>query len=102
MIKRIVKMVFRTEATDAFLHIFDSGCDKIRKSEGCHFLELVRDKEDSRIFFTISVWENEAALQAYRESELFRSTWAATKLLFDDAPKAWTTEGMRFLGINYR
>ena len=102
MIKRIVKMVFRPDATDAFLHIFDAGCEQIRESEGCHFLELVRDKEDPRIFFTISIWEDEAALEAYRKSELFQRTWAATKLLFDDAPKAWSTERMRLLGINHR
>ncbi len=90
-------MVFRTDATDAFLHIFDKSCDKIRATDGCHYLELVQGKDDPRIFFTISIWENEATLEAYRNSDLFRSTWVATKVLFDDAPQAWSTESKRLL-----
>ena len=97
MIKRIVKMVFRADATDAFLHIFDNGCEAIRASEGCHYLELVRDRKDPRTFFTVSVWEDEATLGAYRKSDLFKRTWAATKVLFDDAPEAWSTDSHRRL-----
>jgi quinol monooxygenase YgiN len=97
MIKRIVKMVFRADATDEFLHIFDKGCEQIRASEGCHYLELIHDKNDPRIFFTISIWEHEDALNAYRKSDLFRRTWAATKVLFDDAPIAWSTESHKRL-----
>ena len=91
MVKRIVKMVFRADATDAFLHIFDNGCDAIQAFEGCHYLELVRDVNDPRVFFTISIWENAASLEAYRHSELFKRTWAVTKVLFDEAPQAWST-----------
>ena len=98
MIKRIVKMVFRTDATDAFLHIFDKSCDKIRAIDGCHYLELVQDYNNPRIFFTISIWENESALEAYRKSDLFRGTWAATKALYEDAPQAWSTDSKRLLG----
>jgi quinol monooxygenase YgiN len=97
MIKRIVKMVFRADETDAFLHIFDAGCEEIRASGGCRHLELVRDRDDPRIFFTISIWENEASLDAYRKSDLFRRTWTATKMLFDDAPEAWSTYSQRVL-----
>ncbi len=97
MIKRIVKMVFRIDATNEFLHIFDAGCEKIRASDGCHYLELVRDENDPRIFFTISIWENNAALNAYRKSDLFKRTWSATKVLFDDAPEVWSTESHRKL-----
>jgi heme-degrading monooxygenase HmoA len=36
----------------------------------------------------LSFWETEEALELYRSSELFRSTWAKTKLLFDEKPQA--------------
>ncbi len=98
MIKRIVKMVFRKDSCEAFIHIFDNACDAIRGSNGCHYLELVRDRDDPRIFFTISIWENEEALEAYRNSDLFGKTWVATKALFDEAPKAWSTDSLRLPG----
>ena len=91
-------MVFRSDATDEFLHIFDNSCEKIRARDGCHYLELVQDYHDARIFFTISIWENESALDAYRKSDLFRGTWVATKALFEDAPQAWSTDSKRLLG----
>ncbi|RLD18511.1 MAG: antibiotic biosynthesis monooxygenase [Bacteroidetes bacterium] len=98
MIKRIVKMVFRTDATDAFLHIFEKNCEKIRAADGCISLELVQSIDDPCIFFTVSTWEDNAALDAYRNSDVFRSTWVATKALFDDKPVAWSTESKRLLG----
>ena len=98
MIKRIVKMVFRIESCETFLHIFDSACEEIRKANGCHYLELVRDRDDPRIFFTISIWENDEALEEYRHSDLFGKTWVATKALFDEPPKAWSTDSLRMPG----
>jgi heme-degrading monooxygenase HmoA len=44
------------------------------------------------VFFTFSIWENEEALENYRQSELFRSTWSKTKVLFSDKPNAWTVD----------
>lgn len=98
MIKRIVKMVFRTDATDEFLHIFENNCEKIRATDGCISLELVQGIDDQCIFFTISIWEDQAALDAYRNSDTFRSTWVKTKALFNDAPVAWSTESKKLLG----
>ncbi len=97
MIKRIVKMTFRIEETDNFISIFEVKSDQIRANMGCHALELIRDKNDPRVFFTISVWEDEAALNTYRSSDLFGATWKATKTLFDSAPEAWSTEVIKQL-----
>jgi len=92
MIKRIVKMTFRPEAVDQFLKIFDESSPHIRAFEGCHHLELWRCKDPGNIFFTYSFWKDEAALDAYRHSDLFRGTWRRTKQLFDDRPEAWSVE----------
>ncbi len=91
MIKRIVKMTFKPESWAQFLDIFEKSCDQIRASEGCHHLELVQDVRRPEVFFTISIWENEDALNVYRHSELFAATWAKTKALFGDKPAAWST-----------
>ena len=91
MITRLVKMTFRPEATEEFIQIFMESKDRIRAFDGCRHVELLRDKIDSQVFFTLSLWETQDNLDNYRNSELFNTTWAKTKLLFADKPEAWST-----------
>jgi quinol monooxygenase YgiN len=90
MIKRIVKMEFRPDKVEDFKLIFKTSCSKIRARKGCRHVELLQDVKNPALFFTFSVWEEEADLNAYRESELFAKVWAATKALFNAKPEAWT------------
>ncbi len=92
MIKRIVKLTFRAEECDRFLEIYAESSPFIRSFDGCQHLELWRSRLERHVFFTYSFWESEEALDAYRHSELFKSTWAKTKVLFADAPHAWSVE----------
>lgn len=92
MIKRIVKLTFRTDAIPIFLEIFEQSAPKILQSEGCHHLELWRAKSPDNVFFTYSYWEDEAALDRYRASDFFQHTWRKTKLLFSERPAAWSVE----------
>lgn len=91
MIKRLVKMRFRSEEVDKFKALFDQQKEKIRAFPGCEFLELLQSQDDPQIFFTLSFWTGEDALEAYRSSQLFKGTWAATKELFEARPEAWST-----------
>lgn len=90
MIKRIVKLTFEPDKTAEFLDIFNASKVQIRSFPGCQHLELWRDRTDPSVFFTYSFWESEAALDQYRHSTLFRSTWKKTKALFADRPVAWS------------
>lgn len=92
MIKRIVKMTFKPERIQDFLGIFEENKDNIRAFQGCHHVSLLRCTDPNNVFFTYSFWENEAALERYRKSDLFRGTWARTKVLFDAFPEAWSTK----------
>lgn len=92
MIKRIVKLTFQEVLVPDFLVIFEESKDKIRAFDGNLHLELLRDIAQPNVLFTLSFWEDEAALEHYRQSDLFQKTWARTKLLFADKPAAWTTE----------
>lgn len=94
MIKRIVKLTFREDAVPEFLAIFEASKEKIRAFEGNLHLELLRDTAQPNVLFTLSLWENEQALEAYRQSELFKSTWEKTKALFAGKAEAWTVEGI--------
>jgi len=88
MIVRIVRMTFHPEAVDAFLEQFDASSPHIRAMPGCLHLELWRDERFPNICTTHSHWENDQALQAYRKSDLFESTWAKVKPLFAAWPEA--------------
>ncbi len=90
MITRIVWMQFRPEAVNAFLALFHERAPRIRSFPGCHHLALWRDRAQPHVMCTYSLWESEAALEAYRHAELFRDTWAQTKPLFAARPRAWS------------
>ncbi|HHS95974.1 MAG TPA: antibiotic biosynthesis monooxygenase [Phaeodactylibacter sp.] len=92
MIKRIVRLTFHHDKTEDFLLIFQNNKEKIAAFQGCTHLELWRDTKQSYVFFTYSYWESEAALNAYRHSELFQKVWAKTKVLFSEKPQAWSVE----------
>lgn len=90
-------MTFRPEEADTFLKVFENSKDLIRGFEGCHYLELLREKSEGNVFFTYSRWDNEESLNKYRNSELFATTWAQTKILFADKPQAWTVDKLHSL-----
>lgn len=93
MIKRIVRLTFRPEAVEAFrTEVFEPSKERIRAFPGCRHMELLQQSGQPNVLFTLSIWESAAALEAYRESELFRSTWARTKVGFAEKPEAWTVE----------
>ncbi len=94
MIKRIVKLTFQEKHLPDFMAIFEESKGKIRAFDGNLHLELLQDAEQPNILFTLSFWEDAAALERYRQSELFKATWARTKVLFADKPAAWTTEAI--------
>ena len=91
MIVRIVKMIFKPELVDEFNSVFHDSAEYIRAFPGNKGLQLLQDENEKNIFFTYSIWENDEALQAYRNSELFETTWAKTKILFGGKPEAWST-----------
>lgn len=93
MIKRIVKMTFRLEAVDAFIYdVFEHSKSQIRDFPGCRHMELVRGLSKPNVLFTLSMWDDEVALDIYRQSELFQHTWARTKALFAEKAEAWSVE----------
>ena len=90
-------MTFRKEAVAAFLENFDANKEKIRNFPGCSLLELWQDENHKNIFLTYSIWENETALNQYRDSELFKSVWSFTKTLFAEKPIAFSSKKIQEL-----
>ncbi|MDZ4758437.1 MAG: antibiotic biosynthesis monooxygenase [Bacteroidota bacterium] len=95
MIVRIVQMTFKHTEVDYFIEeVFNRSKSFIRNFEGCNHLELHRDATKKNILYTYSIWDNEDCLNVYRNSELFKTTWDKTKVLFADKPKAFSLEKM--------
>ena len=84
-------MTFREDAVEAFVsEVFEQSKTKIRTFPGCRHMELLRQSNPSNVLFTLSYWDDEAALNNYRASELFAQTWKKTKALFAEKAEAWT------------
>jgi quinol monooxygenase YgiN len=96
MIKRIVKMSFHPEKVAEFRQIFASSWTKIRDFEGCSHVELLQDQNDPSVFFTYSLWQSEEHVNHYRNSELFKKVWTATRALFKEKAQAWSVAEIRF------
>ncbi len=88
MIARHVTMTFVEERVPAFRELFLVNKDRIASFPGCHHVWLLADPEKSNVFHTWSIWEDEEALNRYRESELFEEVWGTAKKLFEAKPTA--------------
>lgn len=91
MITRIVRMEFHPDRVDDFLKVFEANKNRIAGYPGCLRLELHRNINEPQILYTISRWISEDALNDYRASELFLSTWKQTKIHFAAPAQAWST-----------
>lgn len=86
-------MTFREEAIQTFIaEVFEQSKARIRAFEGCQHMELLRNKTRPNVLFTLSIWDDDSALEAYRASALFADTWTKTKALFAEKAEAWSVE----------
>jgi quinol monooxygenase YgiN len=92
---RIVTMTFTPDKVADFLTLFDERSESIRTFPGCEALDLVRDTSSPNVMSTISIWSSEEALDEYRRSKIFLTTWEQTKTMFADRPRAATYEPLR-------
>lgn len=85
-------MHFKEENTGQFLEIFQKHKASIRNVPGCTHLELHKDISHPNVYTTLSHWQHDRDLEAYRNSELFQTVWGQVKLLFSDRPQAFSLE----------
>ncbi|WP_338870248.1 antibiotic biosynthesis monooxygenase family protein [Spirosoma sp. SC4-14] len=94
MLVRIVRMTFQEDKLGDFQAIFNNSKYLIRAFPGNQYLQLLSDPTQPNVRMTYSLWDSADALDAYRQSDLFRSTWAATKVLFAEKPIAFSAENL--------
>ena len=91
-IVRIVRMEFKGELVSEFDTIFADSKSKIEDQPGCQQVLMLRSTANSGQRTTMSWWDDEHALNAYRHSELFGKVWPKTKALFSEDPIAWSMD----------
>lgn len=91
-IQRIVKMTFQKAHCDEFEQYFISIKEAVGSQPGCSGVKLIKDIQENGVYFTYSIWKDEAALNAYRKTELFGEVWPKVKQWFAAKPEAWSTE----------
>lgn len=90
MLQRIVRLTLMPERRDDFVEIFKTKKSKIEAFPGCISVRLIQDASNPNILGTWSVWEDDDALQAYRDSAMFLETWKTVKPMFADKAQAWS------------
>jgi quinol monooxygenase YgiN len=92
MITRIVRLSFEPAKVNDFYKVFEASKLQIAAFKGCNGLQLMQDANEKNVLYTLSYWESEEHLNKYRFSNLFKTTWAQTKILFDNKPQAFSLE----------
>ena len=90
MIVRIVKLVIEQDKLDLFFSEFEKNKFKISNFKGCQGMKLLQDVDHPNTIMTYSHWDNEEALDTYRDSELFGTVWNRVKPYFLEHPAAWS------------
>lgn len=83
-------MDFMPQKVEEFLALFEQKKDTIQSFKGCRHLELCKDVSESTVYYTLSKWDSDHALDDYRKSEFFKATWLQTKALFQARAQAYS------------
>jgi quinol monooxygenase YgiN len=98
MIVRVVELKFEKENLPLAQKMLEEIAPKVKGMEGCSYLEISSGIKDKGMIFTYSHWSSADALNAYRDSEIFRNFWRDLKKLFADPARAWSLDPLVELG----
>ncbi len=79
-----------SDKREDFKEIFYTTQPLIANFDGCLGVELKVDATLPDVIYTVSRWRSVEDLEIYRHSELFKSTWAKTKVLFKEKAMAYS------------
>ncbi|MCX8112998.1 MAG: antibiotic biosynthesis monooxygenase [Bacteroidia bacterium] len=88
MIWRWVEMFIQPECFQTARQLLLRQADRVRSFSGCFSLWLYEG--DSFTLYSLSLWESVEALEAYRNSRVFRDFWAQIRLCFRKRARAIT------------
>ncbi len=92
MIRRIVKLSFQASKVDDLHAFLKEKVESIRAVDGCEHLEILQDRKNKGLIFTLSHWQSEDHLNNYRKSQVFGGVWPILKAGFNAPPEAYSTD----------
>ncbi len=84
VLTRVVKLTLHPQHIEDFKQVFAGHQQDIANMDGCISLQALQDSKEPHIFFTISQWQHEQALDNYRYSEFFKKLWTTVKPMFTE------------------
>lgn len=99
MLWRWVEIRAYPERADIVCSLLAEQAEKVRSFSGCLFLSLYRGEDTD--FYSLSLWESAEALEAYRQSEVFKSFWSLIKKHFRAPAKAVSFEKITLPKIEF-
>ena len=87
-------MTFRPGTEPDFKAVFTASAPVICSFEGCIEMNIFNDVAAPNVYFTISKWDSEEALNNYRKSDFFKGVWTQTKALFANKAEAWSLSSL--------
>jgi len=91
MIKRIVRLTMKDAAAKvSFQEIYRSRNPLKNGVKGCREVKVMKDVNDDNVYYTVSTWEHNDDLEAYRASEYFAETWPMVKAQLSKRAEAFS------------
>lgn len=91
MIKRIVRLTLKDNTSKAaFEEIYNRRNPHKNGVQGCHDVKVMKDVNEENIYYTVSTWESNDDLEAYRHSDYFKETWPMVKAHLATRAKAFS------------
>jgi quinol monooxygenase YgiN len=81
MIVRWVSLPLRPDSSTAFERLYRASAPRVRQRPGCLAVYLLRHPDDEDTYVTLSLWQDAASLETYRESNVFGEIWPQVKAL---------------------
>lgn len=95
MITRIVQLKFNHDFSwNAFRKLYEERNPATRGVPGCVEVKIMKDVNAPNIYYTVSKWSSNEALENYRSSEYFAETWPMVKSTLAEKANAFTIEDL--------
>ena len=91
MIKRVVRLTVKDAAAkEAFQEIYRSRNPYKNGVKGCQDVKVMKDVNEDNVYYTVSLWDRNEDLEAYRQSDYFAETWPMVKAQLSKRAEAFS------------
>ncbi|NEN24326.1 antibiotic biosynthesis monooxygenase [Cryomorpha ignava] len=97
MVIRIVELHIHRDRLEKAQLLLAEVAPNVRKMDGCSHLNILEGLNNNAHITTYSYWKSEDHLNAYRQSNVFKTFWGEIKPLFAMPARAWSSYSLHYL-----